>query len=212
MLGQAQGRDERAMSVQRRAVVLPMQVAPCFSLPCKLKPMPRQVLVQGFYIRQARLLCVPLAFGSLVVAVACTRQVTRLKFYVSNCHRLSFARMRSMRERRGRSRGSCDEVNRRDRSLCEGGSVPPTIFPVTMKVDPYPGSQHAGRQLDSMERATDRLRRTKSGKPIGRPRIAAPLKDRIRAAHRAGGASLRDLAAQFRVGRETVRRVLCGGD
>ena len=159
MLGQAQGRDERAMSVQRRAVVLPMQVAPCFSLPCKLKPMPRQVLVQGFYIRQARLLCVPLAFGSLVVAVACTRQVTRLKRYVSNRHRLSFARMRSMRERRGRSRGSCDEVNRRDRSLCEGGSVPPTIFPVTMKVDPYPGSQHAGRQLDSMERATDRLRR-----------------------------------------------------
>src|SRR5262245_51505527 len=53
---------------------------------------------------------------------------------------------------------------------------------------------------------------TKSGKPIGRPRIAAPIKDRIRAAHRAGGASLRDLAAQFRVGRETVRRVLCGGD
>jgi hypothetical protein len=28
-----------------------------------------------------------------------------------------------------------------------------------MKVDPYPGSQHAGRQLGSMERATDRLRR-----------------------------------------------------
>ena len=53
---------------------------------------------------------------------------------------------------------------------------------------------------------------TKSGKPIGRPRIAAPIKDRIRAAHRAGGASLRDLAAQFGVGRETVRRVLCGGD
>ena len=53
---------------------------------------------------------------------------------------------------------------------------------------------------------------TKSGKPIGRPRIAAPIKDRIRAAHRAGGASLRDLAAQFRVGRETVRRALCGGD
>ena len=160
MLGQAQGRDERAMSVQRRAVVLPMQVAPCFSLPCKLKPMPRQVLVQGFYIRQARLLCVPLAFGSLVVAVACTRQVTRLKRYVSNCHRLSFARMRSMRERRGRSRGSCDEVNRRDRSLCEGGSVPPTIFPVTMKVDPHPGP--ANTQVgnwDWMERATNRLRR-----------------------------------------------------
>ena len=39
---------------------------------------------------------------------------------------------------------------------------------------------------------------TKSGKPIGRPRIAAPIKDRIRAANRAGGASLRDLAAQFR--------------
>ena len=53
---------------------------------------------------------------------------------------------------------------------------------------------------------------TKSGKPIGRPRIAAPIKDRIRAAHRAGGASLRDLAAQSRVGRETVRRVLCGGN
>jgi DNA invertase Pin-like site-specific DNA recombinase len=53
---------------------------------------------------------------------------------------------------------------------------------------------------------------TKSGKPIGRPRIAPTIKDRIRAAHRAGGASLRDLAAQFRVGRETVRRVLCGGD
>jgi DNA invertase Pin-like site-specific DNA recombinase len=53
---------------------------------------------------------------------------------------------------------------------------------------------------------------TKSGKPIGRPRIATPVKERIRAAHRAGGASLRDLAVQFRVGRETVRRILCGGD
>jgi DNA invertase Pin-like site-specific DNA recombinase len=53
---------------------------------------------------------------------------------------------------------------------------------------------------------------TKSGKPIGCPRIAPPIKDRIRAAHRAGGASLRDLAGQFRVGRETVRRVLCGRD
>ena len=53
---------------------------------------------------------------------------------------------------------------------------------------------------------------TKSGKPIGRPRIAQPIKDRIRAAHQVDGASLRDLAAQFRVGRETVRRVLCGGD
>ena len=53
---------------------------------------------------------------------------------------------------------------------------------------------------------------TKSGKPIGRPRIALTIKDRIRAAHRAGGASLRDLAARFGVGRETVRHVLCGGD
>jgi hypothetical protein len=31
------------------------------------------------------------------------------------------------------------------------------------------------------------------------------IKNRIRAAHQAGGASLRDLAAQFRVGRETVK-------
>ena len=57
--------------------------------------------------------------------------------------------------------------------------------------------------------ARAKVKGTKSGKPIGRPRIASPIKDRIRAAHRAGGVSLRDLAAQFRVGRETVRRVLC---
>ena len=49
--------------------------------------------------------------------------------------------------------------------------------------------------------------------PRAESRSAVPaLRRQLRAAHGAGGASLRDLAAQFRVGRETVRRVLCGGD
>ena len=63
------------------------------------------------------------------------------------------------------------------------------------------------RSIELPDGVVDQAKGTKSGKPIGRPRIAAPLKGRIRAAHRARGASLRDLAAQFRVGRETVRRV-----
>ena len=53
---------------------------------------------------------------------------------------------------------------------------------------------------------------TKSGKAIGRPRIPAPVRDKIHATYQAGGVSLRQLARQFGVGRETVRRLLCGGD
>jgi DNA invertase Pin-like site-specific DNA recombinase len=66
------------------------------------------------------------------------------------------------------------------------------------------------RVRSGMARA--RERGTKSGKAIGRPRIAAPIRARIRATYQAGGISLRQLAKQFGVGRETVRRILCGGD
>ena len=70
-------------------------------------------------------------------------------------------------------------------------------------------SSRSGSRRDGRAKAKG----TKSGKPIGRPRIAAPIPAiQSGAAHRAGGASLRDLAAQFRVGREMVRRVLYGGN
>ena len=62
------------------------------------------------------------------------------------------------------------------------------------------------RVRSGMARA--RERGTKSGKAIGRPRIPAPVRAKIHA----GGVSLRQLAKQFGVGRETVRRLLCGGD
>ena len=52
---------------------------------------------------------------------------------------------------------------------------------------------------------------TKSGKPIGRPAIHPARRAAIRAAYEAGGVGLRDVAAQFGVGVETVRRCVgCG--
>jgi DNA invertase Pin-like site-specific DNA recombinase len=66
------------------------------------------------------------------------------------------------------------------------------------------------RVRSGMARA--RERGTKSGKAIGRPRIPAPVRAKIRATYQADGVSLRQLARQFGIGRETVRRVLCGGD
>jgi DNA invertase Pin-like site-specific DNA recombinase len=64
----------------------------------------------------------------------------------------------------------------------------------------------AERVRSGMARA--RERGTKSGKAIGRPKIAAPIRDQIRAMYRAGGTSLRKLAKQFNIGVETVRRCL----
>jgi DNA invertase Pin-like site-specific DNA recombinase len=49
---------------------------------------------------------------------------------------------------------------------------------------------------------------TKSGKPIGRPRIDSRTKTAIRSAYTAGGVGLRKVAEQFGVGPETVRRAL----
>ena len=66
------------------------------------------------------------------------------------------------------------------------------------------------RVRSGMARA--RERDTKSGKAIGRPWIPAPVRAKIHATYQAGGVSLRQLAKQFGVGRETVRRLLCGGD
>jgi len=65
------------------------------------------------------------------------------------------------------------------------------------------------RVRSGMARA--RERGTKSGKAIGRRRIPASVRAKIRATYQ-GGVSLRQLARQFGVGRETVRRLLCGGD
>jgi DNA invertase Pin-like site-specific DNA recombinase len=64
----------------------------------------------------------------------------------------------------------------------------------------------AERVRSGMARA--RERGTKSGKAIGRPKIAAPIRDQIRVMYRAGGTSLRKLAKQFNIGVETVRRCL----
>jgi DNA invertase Pin-like site-specific DNA recombinase len=68
----------------------------------------------------------------------------------------------------------------------------------------------AERVRSGMRRAQERG--TKSGRAIGRPRIAAPVRDQLRAMYRSGGISLRKLAKQFNIGRETVRRVLYDGD
>jgi DNA invertase Pin-like site-specific DNA recombinase len=67
-------------------------------------------------------------------------------------------------------------------------------------------SMIAERVRSGMARA--RERGTKSGKAIGRPKIAAPIRDQIRVMYRAGGTSLRKLAKQFNIGVETVRRCL----
>jgi DNA invertase Pin-like site-specific DNA recombinase len=62
------------------------------------------------------------------------------------------------------------------------------------------------RVLAGMARA--KVTGTKSGKAIGRPRTPEGTRQAIRAAHRAGGISLRQLAKRFGVGPETVRRIL----
>ena len=66
------------------------------------------------------------------------------------------------------------------------------------------------RVRSGMARA--RERGTKSGKAIGRPRIPAPARAQIHAIYQPDSLSLRQLARQFGVGRETIRRLLCGGD
>jgi DNA invertase Pin-like site-specific DNA recombinase len=66
----------------------------------------------------------------------------------------------------------------------------------------------AERVRSGMRRA--RERGTKSGKAIGRPRIAAPIRDQMRATYQAGGTGLRGVAKQFNVSVETVRRCLSG--
>ena len=57
-----------------------------------------------------------------------------------------------------------------------------------------------------MERAKERG--TRSGKPIGRPPIDPRTRAAVRAAHAAGGVSLRAVAKTFRIGTETARRIL----
>jgi len=57
-----------------------------------------------------------------------------------------------------------------------------------------------------MTRAKERG--TRSGKSIGRPRIDDHTRRAIRAAYMAGGIGFRDVADQFGVGTETVRRCL----
>jgi len=52
---------------------------------------------------------------------------------------------------------------------------------------------------------------TKSGKAIGRPRIAPGIRAAVRAAYRAGGIGLRGVAKQFGIGVETVRVCLREG-
>jgi DNA invertase Pin-like site-specific DNA recombinase len=49
---------------------------------------------------------------------------------------------------------------------------------------------------------------TRSGKPIGRPRIPDRTREEIRQAHAAGGISLRKLAKQFGVSLATVQAAL----
>lgn len=60
--------------------------------------------------------------------------------------------------------------------------------------------------LSGMARA--KAKGTRSGKPIGRPAIAPPTPDVIRAEYRTGGVSLRAVARQHSVGVESVRRCL----
>ena len=60
--------------------------------------------------------------------------------------------------------------------------------------------------LSGMARA--KAKGTRSGKSIGRPAIAPPTPDVIRAEYRTGGVSLRAVARQHSVGVESVRRCL----
>ena len=72
------------------------------------------------------------------------------------------------------------------------------MFGNALSVQRVRAGDHPERIAAGMARA--KAKGTKSGKPIGRPRIAAPIKDQIRAAHGAGGASLRDLLRSFGLG------------
>jgi DNA invertase Pin-like site-specific DNA recombinase len=60
--------------------------------------------------------------------------------------------------------------------------------------------------------ARAREKGTKSGKAIGRPKIAPGVRAAVRAAYRAGGVGLRGVAKQFGIGVETVRVCLGEGD
>jgi DNA invertase Pin-like site-specific DNA recombinase len=62
--------------------------------------------------------------------------------------------------------------------------------------------------LSGMARAKAKAKGTRSGKSIGRPAIAPPTPDVIRAEYRTGGVSLRAVARQHSVGVESVRRCL----
>jgi DNA invertase Pin-like site-specific DNA recombinase len=62
------------------------------------------------------------------------------------------------------------------------------------------------RVMAGMARA--KAKGTRSGRAIGRPAIAADTRAAIRDAYKAGDIGLRGVAAQFRVGVETVRRCL----
>jgi DNA invertase Pin-like site-specific DNA recombinase len=64
------------------------------------------------------------------------------------------------------------------------------------------------RVLAGMARA--KVKGTKSGKPIGRPRIDSNIRSEIRAAYMGGGIGLRAVAERFGVGVESVRRCLEG--
>jgi DNA invertase Pin-like site-specific DNA recombinase len=53
-----------------------------------------------------------------------------------------------------------------------------------------------------------RLRGTKSGRPIGRPRVPEGTRKAIRAAYKAGGGGMRSLATRYGVSLGTVQTLL----
>jgi DNA invertase Pin-like site-specific DNA recombinase len=62
------------------------------------------------------------------------------------------------------------------------------------------------RVRSGMARAKERG--TKSGRAIGRPKIAAPIREQIAKTYKAGGKSLRAVAREFSISVETVRRIV----
>ena len=60
--------------------------------------------------------------------------------------------------------------------------------------------------------ATAKVKGTKSGKPIGRPRVPAHTRHAIKAAYTAGGVGMRALAQRFGVSLGTVRTCLFESD
>jgi DNA invertase Pin-like site-specific DNA recombinase len=65
------------------------------------------------------------------------------------------------------------------------------------------------RILSGLQRA--RERGTRSGRPIGKPRIPDHVRDAVRRDYRAGGVGMRALARKYGVGLETVRRIVAEG-